>query len=504
MLVAFVGSAALLILVAVLGLRVLGQANARVESLGTLQLRAATYQSLQTQAQQLRQLLALRVGEDPNLKTYLGISPSTVRGGRSWTLADQAIAAALSQLGPATNETRFGFVPPPEDEKLLVRIRSDYRGFSTALKQIVAFDSANAPGSRSKPLLTQAINADNDLQALTDQLAATTRSQTNALIAQNRSSYRTSRNLFIGVGAGSVALALLLGFVLSWSLIGPIQRTEARLAEIAAGDFTKHVEVPNRDELGTLAMNLNRMNDELRRLYEELEAVSRHKSEFLANMSHELRTPLNAIIGFSELLQQQLVGELNEQQLGYVDDVLDAGRHLLSLINEILDLAKVEAGKMELDLADVSLRSTLESGLTMNAERASRAGVALGLTLDPDEITVRADERKLRQVVFNLLSNAVKFTPADGRVDVSASITDGVVEVAVTDTGPGIAPQDQELIFEEFRQAHADSGNRHDGTGLGLPLSRKFIELHGGRLWVESVPGTGSTFRFTLPAEHGV
>jgi signal transduction histidine kinase len=504
MLVAFAGITALLIVVAVLGLRVLGQANARVESLGTLQLRAATYQSLQTQAQQLRQLLALRVGDDPSLRTYLG-GAATTPSGADWTLVDHAIAAALSQLGPATNETRFGFVPPPEDEVLLARIRSDYRRFSQALKQITAFDRINAPDSKNKPLLTAAIDADNDLGAQTDQLAATTREQTNALIAENSGSYATSRNLFIGVGAGSVALALLLGFVLSWSLTGPIQRTEARLAEIAAGDFSKHVEVPNRDELGAVAVNLNRMNDELERLYEELETVSRHKSEFLANMSHELRTPLNAIIGFSELLQQKLVGELNEQQLGYVDDVLDAGRHLLSLINDILDLSKVEAGKMELDLADVSLRPTLESGLTMNAERASRAGVALRLTLDPDEITVRADERKLRQVVFNLLSNAVKFTPPDGRIDVTARMTNGVVEVAIADTGPGIAPEDQELIFEEFGQARtADTGVGHEGTGLGLPLSRKFIELHGGRLWVESVPGEGSTFRFTLPVEQGV
>src|SRR5262249_41552760 len=156
------------------------------------------------------------------------------------------------------------------------------------------------------------------------------------------------------------------GFVLSWSLVEPIQRTEARLAEIAGGDFSRHVDVPNRDELGTLALNLNRMNDELRRLYEELAAVSRHKSEFLATVSQELRTPLNAIIGFSELLQQQAVGELNEQQRGYVDDVLDAGRHLLSLINDILDLSKVEAGKMELELADVSLRETLSRGVTMH------------------------------------------------------------------------------------------------------------------------------------------
>jgi signal transduction histidine kinase len=504
LLVAFAGIAALLIVVAVLGLRVLGQANGRVDSLGTLQLRAATYQSLQTQAQQLRQLLALRVGDDPNLHTYLGGGSTTVPAGRNWTLADQAIAAALSQLGPATNETRFGFTPPPGDKALLAAIRSDYRRFSAALKQITAFDRAGAPSRKTKPLLTVAINADNDLGARTDRLAATTRAQTNALIDQNRSSYAASRNLFIGVGAGSILLALLLGFVLSWSLIGPIQRTEARLSEIAAGDFSKHVEVPNRDELGTLATNLNRMNDELRRLYGELETVSRHKSEFLANMSHELRTPLNAIIGFSELLQQRLVGELNEQQLGYVDDVLDAGRHLLSLINDILDLSKVEAGKMELDLAHVSLRPTLESGLTMQAEQAARTGIALGLSLDPREITIEADERKLRQVVFNLLSNAVKFTPPDGHVDVSARVTDGVVEVAVTDTGPGIAPEDHELIFEEFGQARAgDSAMRHEGTGLGLPLSRKFIELHGGRLWVESVPGTGSTFRFTLPVEQG-
>jgi signal transduction histidine kinase len=501
MLVALAGIAALLVVVAVLGLRVLGQANARVESLGTLQLRAATYQSLQTQAHQLRQLLALRVGDDPGLKTYLGV-PSPAVSGRNWILVDQAVAAALSPLKSTTNESRFGFVPPPGDERLLVRVRADYRRLTAALRRIAALDQADAPSGKTKPLLTGAIEADNDLGFATDELAATTRAQTDALIAQNGNSYASSRNLFIAVGAASIVFAIMLGLVLSWSLIVPIRRTEARLAEIAAGDFSKHVEVPNRDELGALAGNLNRMNDELQRLYGELETASRHKSEFLANMSHELRTPLNAVIGFSELLQSQLVGDLNEQQLGYVDDVLDAGRHLLALINDILDLSKVEAGKMELELADVALRPTLESGLTMSAERAAKAGIVLGLFLEPDEITVRADERKLRQVVFNLLSNAVKFTPPDGRVEVSARLTNGVVEVAVSDTGPGIAPEDQELIFEEFRQARTDSGDRHDGTGLGLPLSRRFIELHGGRLWVESAPGNGSTFRFTLPTEQ--
>jgi signal transduction histidine kinase len=501
LLVAFVAIAVLLVAVAVLGLRVLGQSNARVVSLGTLQLRAATYQSLQTQAKQLRQILALRGADDPSVRIYVGGRGSSALAGRRWTLVDRAIAASVSQLGPATNESRFGFVPPREDEPLLARIRVDYHRFSRRVQQLIALDRAGAPSARSTPILSGAIDADNDLGAQTDQLAATTRAQTDALITQNRRSFASSRNLFVGVGTASILLALLLGLVISWSLIRPIQRTEERLAEIAAGDFSRHVEVPNRDELGSLATNLNRMNDELRRLYGELESASRHKSEFLANMSHELRTPLNAIIGFSELLQQQSFGELNEQQLGYVDDVLESGRHLLSLINDVLDLSKVEAGKMELDVSDVSLREVLESGITMHAERAARDGLELGLSLDPSEITIRGDERRLRQVVFNLVSNAVKFTPAGGRVDVLARMNDGAVDIRVTDTGPGIAAQDQGVIFEEFGQAPGDAGARHEGTGLGLPLSRKIVELHGGRLWAESAQGAGSTFRFTLPAE---
>jgi signal transduction histidine kinase len=216
-------------------------------------------------------------------------------------------------------------------------------------------------------------------------------------------------------------------------------------------------------------------------------------------MSHELRTPLNAIIGFSEVLREQMFGELNEQQLSYVDDVLAAGRHLLSLINDVLDLAKIEAGRMDLDLAPVSILDVLQTGMTMHGERASRAGVALGLRVVPEDMVVEADERRVRQVVFNLLSNAIKFTPREGRVDVSAEVRDGHVEIAVADSGTGIVQADLERIFEEF-----DQGGTHrvDGTGLGLPLSRKFVELHGGRLWVESVLGAGSTFRFTLPVER--
>jgi signal transduction histidine kinase len=497
LLVALVGIVALFVVVGALGLRALGQSNARVERLGALQQRAAAYRGLQTGSAQIRLLLGLRAGGS-DLRKYTGNAPSAPRG--SLTSVDETIATTLAQLGQAAGVSQLGFTPPADDENVLKQIRRDQRQFSEAMTKIIAADEAgNRPRAeqltrlRGEPLA-------NDLQRLTSSLAGTTQAQTTALIARNRSSFATSRNLFIGVGVGSIALALLLGFVLSLSLIGPIQRMEARVSEIASGDFSTHVEVPNRDELGVLADNLNRMNDELERLYEELETVSRHKSEFLANMSHELRTPLNAIIGFSEVLHEQMFGELNEQQLGYVSDVLEAGRHLLSLINDILDLAKVEAGRMELELADVVLGDALRSGVTMHAERATRAGIELELTLDPRIVIIRADERKLRQVVFNLLSNAVKFTPQGGRIEVSASPADGFVEVAVADTGSGIAQEDLALVFEEFQQA-GDSGKRTEGTGLGLPLSRRFVELHGGRLWAESVPGKGSTFRFTLPVE---
>ncbi len=501
LLVAFVGTAVLVVAVGLLGLRVLGQANDRVGKLGALQQRAAAYGELRSDASQVRTLLAAIAGGNDVLK-YAGQGQAAPSAASS-AFQDQIVASALARIAPATNLNNLGFVPPAGDESVLRRIRAKDRQLSAVMKRITAFDRRGATAKAQLPRRAKAEQLAIDLELLATNLASTTQDKTNALIALNRSSYTSSRNLFVGVAAGAIVLALLLGFVLSWSVTGPLQRTEARLAEIASGDFSRHVEVPNRDELGALAANLNRMNDELGRLYGELETVSRHKSEFLANMSHELRTPLNAIIGFSEVLQQQMFGELNEQQLGYVDDVLDAGRHLLSLINDILDLAKVEAGRMELELADVSLAQTLQSGLTMQGERATRDGITLDLTVDPGEIVIQADERKLRQVVFNLLSNAVKFTPPGGRIDVSAQMTDGVVEVAVTDTGSGIAPEDQELIFEEFQQARGgDAGKRQQGTGLGLPLSRKFIELHGGRLWVESAEGEGSTFRFTLPVEQ--
>jgi signal transduction histidine kinase len=219
-------------------------------------------------------------------------------------------------------------------------------------------------------------------------------------------------------------------------------------------------------------------------------------------MSHELRTPLNAIIGFSEVLGERLFGDLNEKQEEYLKDIHASGQHLLSLINDILDLSKIEAGRMELELTDFDLPTALDNALTLVRERASRRGIALHQTTDEGLGQIRGDERKIKQVLLNLLSNAIKFTPDGGRIDVRAKPVDGAAEVSVSDTGVGIAPEDQEAIFEEFRQV-GTADKKVEGTGLGLALSRKFIELHGGRIWVKSAVGIGSTFTFSIPVRRG-
>jgi signal transduction histidine kinase len=247
-----------------------------------------------------------------------------------------------------------------------------------------------------------------------------------------------------------------------------------------------------------IAIENVRLFHEIAQKSRELEVASQHKSEFLASMSHELRTPLNAIIGFSDVLLQGMFGETNDKQTEYLRDILASGQHLLSLINDILDLSKIEAGKMELELADFDLPTAIDNAMILMRERAGRRGIALERTLDERLSAIRADERKVKQVLLNLLSNAVKFTPEGGRIDVRAILGDGVAEISVTDTGVGIAPADHEAVFEEFKQVgHAEK--KAEGTGLGLALCRKFVELHGGRIWVGSDLGAGSTFTFSLP-----
>jgi len=251
-----------------------------------------------------------------------------------------------------------------------------------------------------------------------------------------------------------------------------------------------------------IAIENVRLFNEIQDKSRQLEVANKHKSEFLANMSHELRTPLNAIIGFSEVLKEGMFGEMNAKQSEYVNDIHTSGKHLLMLINDILDLSKVEAGRMELDLADFDVPMALQNALTLVRERAQRHGIRLSLEVDPDVGLFRADERKFKQILLNLLSNAVKFTPEGGKVGIAATREDGSLAVAVSDTGVGIAPEDHAAVFEEFRQVGRDYTSKAEGTGLGLSLAKRFVELHGGSIDVESQPGKGSTFTFRLPI-HG-
>ena len=477
LLAAFLAIVALLITVGAVGLQTLSAVNRRAENLVQLQRKIAAYRQLQhdTTGQLYSVSAALLV---PDTRTL------------------DATLRQLNQFGYDLD--RLQFVAKDEVE-LLGRVREDYDQFIRVVTHVVELIRAGRVAQGREVQLAEAGPLADRLERLTNELVNKAEADMVASIDATHDAFVSSRWMVVEFAAGSIALALALGFAISWSLIGPVQRMDERLKRLASGDFAGRVEIPNRDELGALAANLNRMSEELGRLYQQLEAASRHKSEFLANMSHELRTPLNAIIGFSEVLLERMFGELNPKQEEYLQDITTSGRHLLSLINDILDLSKVEAGRMELEPGAFDLPAALESCLTLVRERATRHGVTLGLTVDERLGQVVADERKVRQVVLNLLSNAVKFTPEGGRVALNAVRADGAAEISVSDTGIGIEPGDQELIFEEFRQAGGDYTRKREGTGLGLALARRFVELHGGRIWVKSEIGKGSTFTFTLP-----
>jgi signal transduction histidine kinase len=489
LLIGFAVVGALLAAGYVLGVVALGQSNSRGEQLLRLQQRAVYVQVVLTDATQLQKTIEYRMNAPGSTKAF-------------GSGLDQAIGYDMDQLCVDSGLGGCLGSAPPGPFRLSVVDPAAFRTLGAAVPLFfpITGNDQGAPSGSVESILRRADRFAVSFVTQIGTLARETQARASKLVAADHSSFSRSRNLLIGVGAASLLLAFALGLLLSWSVVAPLRRTEERLIEIGAGDFSGRLDVANRDEIGRLAARVNSTSDELQRVYRELEVASQHKSDFLATMSHELRTPLNAIIGFSEVLHEQMFGELNERQLAYVDDVLAAGQHLLSLINDVLDLAKIEAGRMELDLSEVAVPDVLRSAVSLHSEGASRGGVELSLTTEPEEITITADERRVRQIVFNLLSNAVKFTPADGRVDISAHVEDGHVEVAVADTGPGIAAEELEAIFEEFEQT--SEGKKAEGTGLGLPLSRKLVELHGGRLWAESRPGHGSIFRFTLPMEQ--
>ncbi|MET0166715.1 MAG: ATP-binding protein [Vicinamibacterales bacterium] len=478
LLAAFLAIVGLLIVGGVVSLAELGRVNQRAEDFVKLQRKIAAYRQIQhnTTSQLYSVASALLVPDERTLDATL---------------------RQLNQFGYDLD--RLQFVAKDEVD-LLGRVRADHEAFIAVVTEVIELSRAGNVEKGREVQIGRAGPLADRLERLTNELVNKAEADMMTQFDESQQGYLASRRLVVGFAVGSILLALGLGYAISWSLIGPVRQMDARLNEIAAGDFTKQVSVPNRDELGGLATNLNRMNDELGRLYRQLEAANQHKSEFLANMSHELRTPLNAVIGFSEVLAERMFGEINDKQAEYLADILESGRHLLSLINDILDLSKIEAGRMELEPTEFNLPDAIENTLTLVRERAHRHGIALGRMVDERLGTICADERKVKQVLLNLLSNALKFTPEGGRIDVAATVTDNAIEISVSDTGVGIAAEDQAAAFEEFRQVGAAS-KRIEGTGLGLAISRKFIELHGGKIWVKSQVGAGSTFAFTLPLQ---
>ena len=466
----------LLLVVGIAGLQGLNGANARVDQLIELQRKTAAYRDLrQTTSDELSAVAsALASGSALELDT------------------------AARQVNLAVFDVdRLEFVAPDERD-LVAQLRQVHTSFAAALTAAIDLARAGRPEEARQRYAREAKPLADRLDRRTNELVHKAEAETLDAVQASRAAYDASQATVVGAAIGSILLAIALGLALSLSFVRPLRAIDGHLTGIAAGDFSQHVSVANRDELGSLATHLNAMNDELGRLYGEVEEANRNKSIFLANMSHELRTPLNAIIGFSEVLLQRMFGELNDRQEEYLRDVLVSGQHLLELINDILDLSKIEAGRMELQPTRIAVAPLIDSGVTMIRERAAKHAIELAVRVDPDVGEIDADERKLRQVLFNLLSNAVKFTPERGLIEVGAVRRDGEVRVSVKDNGIGIALADQARIFEKFEQA--ESGRRQEAsTGLGLALAKSFVELHGGRIWVESAPGAGSTFTFSVP-----
>jgi signal transduction histidine kinase len=476
LLVAFLALVALLVALGAVGLSVLGGAHRRTNDLIGLQRKIAVYRQVQqdTTTQLYEMSLALLLSDD------------------------RALAAALRKLNQfAYDFERLQFVTA-EDVALSGQVRQTYDQFVAIVSQVAEHYHAGRIAEAHQIQLRQAGPLADRLERLTNQLVNRAEADMLTSITTGQQSDATSQMAVIAFVCGSVILALVLGYVISWSLIGPVTEIAARLRRIAEGDFSQRVRVTNRDELGALAADVNRTCEELGRLYQQLEAASRHKSEFLANTSHELRTPLNAILGYTELVLDDIYGEVPEKVREVLERVQSNGRHLLGLINDVLDLSKIEAGQLALSVDKYSMREVIQTVIAATEALVAEKKLTFTTTIAVDLPMGEGDERRITQVLLNLVGNAIKFTEFGG-VAVGAISSDDAFQVAVSDTGPGISPEDQQLVFEEFRQLDSSSTRAKGGTGLGLAISKRIVELHGGRIWVESELGQGSTFRFILP-----
>jgi signal transduction histidine kinase len=479
LLAGFLAIVTLLIMVGAVGLYVLSGVNARTEELIKLQRKIEAYRQVQndTTSQLYSVSSALLASDDVTLS-------STLR--------------QLNQFGYDVD--RLQFVAKDEVE-LLSRFRQDYDRFVETVTQVVELIRARRAVEARELQAAQAAPLADRLERLTNQLVNTAEADMVAGIEASKQAYESSQYVVIAFALGSIALALALGYVISWSMIGPVKEIEARLNRIAAGDFAQRVHVVNRDELGALADNVNRMCEELGRLYQQLQSFSENKSQFIANVSHELRTPLNAIIGLTDMLVTNAARFGTEKAQEPLQRVNRAGTHLLGLINQVLDLSKIEAGKLELNPQTVQLTPLIDEVVGTARQLAEQNKNRLVVEAPADLGALTVDPMRLRQILLNLLSNACKFTK-EGEVALQArKLTDGRdwIELAVADTGIGLTAEQQAKLFQEFTQADSLTARRYGGTGLGLAITRKLACMMGGDVTVTSEPGKGSVFTVRLP-----
>jgi signal transduction histidine kinase len=479
LLAAFLTIAGLLILVGAVGLEGLREVNERTEKLIKLERKIDAYRQVQHDTtSQLYSVASALVSSD-----------------------DRALDSTLRQLNQFGYDVdRLEFVANEETE-LLEQFRRDYDRFVALVTQVVELIRAGRTAEAKELQLQQASPLADRLERLTNQLVNKAEADVVGGIEVSTRAYATAQSLVIAFALGSIALALGLGYIISWALIGPVKAIEARLGEIAAGDFTRRVDVVSRDELGALAADVNRMSAELGRLYQQLELASQNKSQFVTSMSHELRTPLNAIIGLTDMLVTNAPRFGTEKAAEPLRRVHAAGTHLLGLINQVLDLSKIEAGKLELNPESVKLAGLIDEVIGTIGELAKQNGNRLAIETQKNLGALTADPMRLRQILLNLLSNACKFTK-QGEVKLKARrVANGGhwIEFAVSDTGIGMTPEQQAKLFEEFSQAEATTAQRFGGTGLGLAITRKLARMMGGDVTVASEPGRGSVFTVRLP-----
>jgi signal transduction histidine kinase len=476
---AFLAIAVLLIAVGAIGLLVLSDSHNRAEDLVQLQRKIAAYRQLQ---------------QDTTTQLYSVASAMLLPDERS----PDATLRQLNQF--IYNLDRLQFVAKDEVE-LLRQVRKDFDQFIEVVSQAIALIRTGKVVEGDRLQMAQANPLAERLDRVMNELVNRAEVEMVDKIAASNAAYAHSRWIVIGFAVGSIALALILGYAFSWSLIGPVKAMDLRLKQIASGNFSQHVEVLNRDELGTLASNLNRMNDELGQLYKQLDTANRHKSDFLASMSHEFRTPLNAIIGYGRLIRRETEGQIAPLQRENLQDLLNNAERLLNLIDSLLDFAKIEAGKMEVRVEPVRVEEIIQGTAAAIETILNPSSVRLIREIASDIPALNTDREKLRQIILNLLGNAVKFTER-GEIRISASQQNGSLKLVVSDTGIGIETKDLDQIFEKFHQGDLSATKKYRGTGLGLAIVKKFVNLLGGEVGVESEVGKGSVFTVMLPMDH--